>query len=65
MYTLHLYDMQIFDEPEVKKSQKQQPKVVIENEGGEGGETYDDDKKMNKLLKFNSIIKQNPSQVLR
>ena len=25
----------------------------------------DDDKKMNKLLKFNAVIKNNPSQVIR
>ena len=72
------YYLDIFDEPEEKKPKKMNEKkyevsmIEGENEEGENGEggneeseKYDDDKKMNKYLKFNSIIKQNPSQVIR
>lgn len=58
----------MFEEPRVEKPEKKQKKqnqsVVVDNEGG-SGEAYDDDKGMSKLLKFNSIIKRNPSQVIR
>lgn len=47
------------------KKIKETIEVTEGGEGGEGGEKYDDDKKMNKYLKFNAIIKQNPSQVIR
>ena len=72
------YYLDIFDEPEEKKPKKMNEKkyevsmIEGENEEGENGEggneeseKYDDDEKMNKYLKFNSIIKQNPSQVIR
>lgn len=71
VFLLIMLLVQIFDEPELKKPVKK-VKETIEvtesgegGEGGEGGEKYDDDKKMNKYLKFNAIIKQNPSQVIR
>lgn len=67
------YYLDIFDEPEEKKPKRMNEKKyevsMIEGGNDEGGneesEKYDDDKKMNKYLKFNSIIKQNPSQVIR
>lgn len=55
---------QIFDEPPEKKK-KTKVSVQIEEAGGEGGETYDRDQKMERLLKFNTTIKRCPSQVIR
>lgn len=50
-----------------KRNEPKYDMEIVEggNGGGEDSEKYDDDKKMNKYLKFNSIIKQNPSQVIR
>lgn len=55
---------QVFDEPVEKKKKVTSVKMegVME---GEGKEVYDHDKKLSRLLKFNQIIKRNPSQVLR
>ena len=57
-------ESKVFEEPEEKKKKP----MRIEMEGvmeGEGKEVYDHDKGMSRLLKFNSIIKRNPSQILR
>ena len=57
-------EFKVFEEPEEKKKKP----IRIEVEGvmeGEGMEVYDHDKSMSRLLKFNSVIKRNPSQVLR
>ena len=59
---------QIFDEPEAKTSSakpssaKRASELTVER--GEG-ELYDHDKKMSRLLKFQSTIQRCPSQVLR
>lgn len=57
-------DQQVFDEPAEKKKKVSNVKMegVME---GEGKEVYDQDKKLSRLLKFNQIVKRNPSQVLR
>lgn len=62
-----LYYAQIFDEPEAKAaskpgSVKKASELTVEQ--GEG-ELYDHDKKMSRLLKFQSTIQRCPSQVLR
>ena len=56
-------EYKVFEEPEEKKKP-----MRVEVEGvmkGEGMEVYDHDKGMSRLLKFNSVIKRNPSQILR
>lgn len=61
-------DAQIFDEPEAKastrkpESAKRPSELTVER--GEG-ELYDRDKKMSRLLKFQSTIQRCPSQVVR
>ena len=54
----------MFEEPEEKKKKPMYIEVEKVMEG-EGMEVYDRDKGMSKLLKFNSVIKRNPSQILR
>ena len=53
----------MFEEPEEKKKAVKQHVEVSSNEGQ--GEGYEDDKRMSRLLKFNTTIKRNPSQVIR
>lgn len=56
----------MFSEPEKKAKTKARPvggDVAVES--GDGGEHYDQDKKMSRLLKFNSTIKRCPSQIVR
>jgi len=61
----------VFEEPEKpkeKKPSKAQVEMSVEGaDGAEGteGEGYEEDKKMSRLLKFNTTIRRHPSQVLR
>ena len=61
----------MFEEPEKpkeKKPSKAQVEMSVEGaDGAEGteGEGYEEDKKMSRLLKFNTTIRRHPSQVLR
>lgn len=55
----------MFEEPEEKKEKKAATvHVEVSGEGGDG-ESYEEDKKMSRLLKFNATIHRHPSQVLR
>lgn len=56
----------MFSEPEKKaKTKAKQVDSDVTVELGDGGEHYDQDKKMSRLLKFNSTIKRCPSQIVR
>ena len=55
----------MFEEPEEPKEKRAtKTQVEVSGDGGDG-ESYEEDKKMSRLLKFNTTIRRHPSQVLR